>query len=279
MTLQHFLKHQYRYMVIVIGLIMLLNLIIDVTTLGIERSRNGSGPGWTEAWATEGSSILVTALLLPFLFLALNRLELSFGNLSQRGIWLPVIFLCFSLLHVSGFVALRKLIWFVGGGEYDFGPVFMGLIYELRKDFLDFLLYVTAFYAYEFIITRLQGEASFPDEAEDQSRSSFRRQFLVKMLDREYLVKTEDIDWIQSASNYVLLNCGTRQYPMRSTLKKLVKELDPEQFKRVHRTAIVNLDRVTSIHDKGELAVELDNDQRVPLSKTYVPPLREALTR
>ncbi|MEQ8632692.1 MAG: LytTR family DNA-binding domain-containing protein [Gammaproteobacteria bacterium] len=211
------------------------------------------------------------------MFKLLEFLDLEPRSLRGRVLWLIPLFAAFSLAHIGLFVLFRKLLWSAVGDTYTFDPILLGLVYEMRKDFMAFLVIVAAFYSYRFIINRLQGEAQFLDLAEGQQQEHYRSQFLVKMLDREYLVKTDDIDWIQSAGNYVLLNCGERRYPMRQTLKSLSEQLDPKRFQRVHRTAIVNLSRVSSLQDKGETEVELQNGEAVPVSKTYLPKLREVL--
>ncbi|ALO45788.1 LytTR family DNA-binding domain-containing protein [Pseudohongiella spirulinae] len=106
---------------------------------------------------------------------------------------------------------------------------------------------------------------------------AFRHQFLVNMLDRSYLVKSEQIDWVQSAGNYVLLHCADRSYPMRMTLSGMVSQLDPKLFLRVHRTAIVNVSRIVAVKESGDIQLELENGTLVPVSKTYLPVLKQHL--
>ncbi len=277
MTLAHYLANRHRYEFIVVVALLLLIVVTNVTTIGMEYERDGVGQGWREAWATESTSVFTLGVLLLPLFFFLDRLDLTLTNFRQKAVWLLPIFLSFSLLHVAGFVALRKMLWAMGGQQYTFDPLLLGLVYELRKDFLDFLIIISLFYSYQFVVDRLRGEARFLDE-ENQQQDIKRMQFLVKMLDREYLVKVDDIDWVQSASNYVVLHCGERHYPMRQTLKSLNEELSDSQFMRVHRTAIVNLQRVADIQEKGDLGIHLTSGELVPLSKTYLPDLRNALS-
>ncbi len=279
MNLQYYLSHRRRFEILAVCGLLLLIIVMNATTLGIEHMRDGQGPGWMEAWATESTSVIAGGLLIPFLLKLLRRLNLSLRNLRRRILWLLPIFLGYSLIHVALFVAFRKLLWALVDSVYSFDPILLGLVYEMRKDLMAFLAIIAIYYSYNFIITRLQGEAQFLDQAEGQSQEHYRSQFLVKMLDREYLVRVEDIDWIKSASNYVLLNCGERHYPMRQTLKSLSEQLDPARFQRVHRTAIVNLARVQSLPDKSDASLELQTGENVPVSKTYLPQLRDALTQ
>ena len=277
MTLEHYLQHRVRYEILIMVLVLSLVLVVNVTTLGIEHVRDGIEPGWAEAWGSEFTSLFITGLLLPILFAALSRLDLSLVNIRWRVLGLLPMFVAYSCLHIAGFVLLREWLWAAVGDDYSYDPWLIGLVYEMRKDFLAFLLFVTVFYSYQFIINRLQGEARFLDREDEQERMAPSSQFLVKMLAREYLVKVDDIDWIQSASNYVILHCASRHYPMRQTLKGIYEQLDLTKFRQVHRTAIVNLDRVSSLNDKGESLLELESGNTVPVSKTHLPELRAAL--
>lgn len=278
MSLRYFLTHRRPFEILAVLGILLLVVVVNATTIGIEYERSGIGTDWPEAWASESTSLAATGVLLPILFRLLVLLNLKLRTLRWRVLWLIPLFISFSLAHIGLFVLFRKLLWAAAGNTYTFDPIVLGLVYEMRKDFVSYMLIVATFYSYQFIINRLQGEAHFLDE-EDGQQNNYRNQFLVKMLEREYLVKVEDIDWIQSASNYVVLNCGERQYPMRQTLKSLSEQLNPNQFQRVHRTAIVNLSRVSCLQDKGETEVRLQSGETVPVSRTYLPKLRKALSQ
>lgn len=277
MTLNKYLQHRRLYEFILITATLSIVALVNATTIGIEFMRSGTGPDWQEAWATELTSVFVVGLLIWPLIKSLDWLDLGLGNLRQRGLWIIPIFLAFSVCHVLAMVGLRKVIWTMVGDEYSFNPWLLGLVYELRKDLLTFLFITTGFYAYRFIIDRLQGEARFLGVENPEKSTNARTQFLVKMLDREYLVKVNDIDWVQSASNYVVLHCGNRSYPMRQTMKHLSEELEGPQFQRVHRTAIVNLEKVESLQDKGETSLALCSGATVPVSKTYLQDLRTSL--
>lgn len=64
---------------------------------------------------------------------------------------------------------------------------------------------------------------------------------------------------------------------MRFTLSGLVDVLDPRVFMRVHRTAFVNLSRITSLNERDQLNLELSTGERVPVSRTYLAELKKAL--
>ena len=84
-------------------------------------------------------------------------------------------------------------------------------------------------------------------------------------------IKTSEIDWIEAADYYACLHVGHRSYLLRRSLTDLEAELHPDRFCRVHRSNIVNLDRVSSlkIQEDGEFEVMLQTGVRVRMSRRY----------
>ncbi|MGH7950198.1 MAG: LytR/AlgR family response regulator transcription factor [Candidatus Binataceae bacterium] len=91
----------------------------------------------------------------------------------------------------------------------------------------------------------------------------------VKSDDKVVVIKTADIDSIESAGNYVAVNVGKESHILRETLNALEKQLDPEKFLRVSRSAIVNLDRVKELQPmfKGEHIIVLQNGKRLAMTR------------
>jgi len=113
-------------------------------------------------------------------------------------------------------------------------------------------------------------------DSESESASDYPAQCVVKMLNRQFLVKSACVDWVQSASNYVILHCADRRYPMRQTMTAVSEQLDPQQFVRVHRTAFVNVHSV-ALKEGAEAHIELTTGVQVPVSKTCLQDLKHAL--
>ena len=97
------------------------------------------------------------------------------------------------------------------------------------------------------------------------------RRFLVRTHDKTVVVDAADVDWIEAADYYATLHVGERAHLVRETLAGLARRLDPERFLRVHRSAIVNLDRVREIHPlfRGDAELVLAGGTRVRLSRTH----------
>ena len=91
------------------------------------------------------------------------------------------------------------------------------------------------------------------------------------------LVKVDEIDWIDSASNYIQVHTNGHLHLLRMTMGQLEARLDPRRFVRIHRTTIVNIDRVQelSLGYHGDVDVKLRNGTALRSSRGY----RERLAR
>lgn len=94
------------------------------------------------------------------------------------------------------------------------------------------------------------------------------------------LVLTEEIDWINSAGHYLEIHAGRETHLIRERLSQIEQKLDPETFIRVHRSIIVNLDRIKSLHPlfNGDHLIILQNGQELNLSRTYHEKLMQLLS-
>jgi two-component system, LytTR family, response regulator len=99
----------------------------------------------------------------------------------------------------------------------------------------------------------------------------YLRRVLVKAGNRTVLLRTAEIDWLESAANYVRVHVGPERYLLRDTMTALEAGLDPAQFVRIHRSSIVNLDRVRELEPyfHGDYVVHLTSGARLTLSRSY----------
>ena len=104
--------------------------------------------------------------------------------------------------------------------------------------------------------------------AADQGR---RNRLMVKSGGRIHFVRTGDIDWCEAAGNYVRMHVGSQEYLVRDTMAHLESQLDTQQFMRIHRSTIVNVDRIQEMQSSfnGEYVVLLRNGTRLTLSRGY----------
>lgn len=107
------------------------------------------------------------------------------------------------------------------------------------------------------------------DEAARRSRAL--RRVPVRSGGRVELVDVAAIDWIESAGNYVVLHAGRRAHVLRETMTALDAALDARAFVRIHRSAIVQLDRVDRLEPagRGDYRVVLRDGTELSLSRTH----------
>jgi two-component system LytT family response regulator len=109
----------------------------------------------------------------------------------------------------------------------------------------------------------------------------YLKRISVKTAQHIVLVLTEDIDWIGGAGNYLELHCGKDVYLIRERLHQLEQKLDPRQFVRIHRSTIVNIDRIKALHPmfNGDHVIILQNGAKLNLSRTYHERLLEQIEK
>ncbi|MBI5687717.1 MAG: response regulator transcription factor [Verrucomicrobia bacterium] len=98
---------------------------------------------------------------------------------------------------------------------------------------------------------------------------AFLQRLTVKENERVVLVKVSQIEWIESAGNYVVLHVGKQNHILRETLAALEAQLDPKQFLRISRSTLVNLDQVRELQPlfKGEYVVVLQDGKQLPMTR------------
>jgi two-component system LytT family response regulator len=103
------------------------------------------------------------------------------------------------------------------------------------------------------------------------SSGSYASRILVKQDGRMFFVKTTEIDWIEADRNYVRLHVGKTAHTIRERISHLEETLDPRLFARIHRSTIVNLNRVREMQQwfSGDYVVILEDGTRLRLSRHY----------
>jgi len=94
---------------------------------------------------------------------------------------------------------------------------------------------------------------------------------LIRVGGRIFFVKTNEIDWIESDGNYARIHVGHESHLLRETMNALAERLDASRFLRVHRSAIVNIDRIKELEivSQSESQITLKDGTRIPMSRSY----------
>jgi two-component system LytT family response regulator len=94
---------------------------------------------------------------------------------------------------------------------------------------------------------------------------------LVRHGDRHILVRTSALQWIEAEDNYVRLHVEGNSFLLRQTMATILARLDPRQFRRIHRSAIVNLDCIKELQPwtSGDHLVIMRDGTKLTLSRTF----------
>jgi two-component system LytT family response regulator len=117
------------------------------------------------------------------------------------------------------------------------------------------------------------------EELRSQGGTKPLRRFVSRSQGRIRFVMAEDVEWIEAEGNYVALHVGADSHLIRGTMKRMEESLDPRRFLRVHRSAIVNLDRVNEIQPwfNGDFVMLTESGHEVTTGETYRARIQELI--
>ena len=122
----------------------------------------------------------------------------------------------------------------------------------------------------------LRSRLGQPQEGPDTPKITI---YMNDMLDNAEAIRIKQlgVDWIDAAGDYMCIHAEGETHVIRTTMKELESQLDPQRFQRIHRSTLVNIDRVERLvpHTNGEYFVILTGGAQLKLSRTY----RDKLSR
>ena len=118
------------------------------------------------------------------------------------------------------------------------------------------------------LIALLEGREGQTVSAPTQPQ--YLSRLLIKSAGRVSFLKTEEIDWIGAEDYYVKLHVGRKSHLLRETMNDMEAKLDPARFVRIHRSTIVNVERIRELHQhfNGEYLVVLQDGTELKLSRS-----------
>jgi two-component system, LytTR family, response regulator len=107
--------------------------------------------------------------------------------------------------------------------------------------------------------------------AQVRKGTPFAERLVVNTAGRVVFVKVADIDWLEAAGNYVTIHAGREKHMFRETLRNLSDRLDPARFVRLHRSSVVNVDRLRELLPwaRGEQVAVLNDGTQLPIGRAF----------
>jgi len=172
-----------------------------------------------------------------------------------------------SFLHIVGVAMLFASYY------YGWSPLAM---YDVARDRLH-TVYAWDVLVYAAIVGAVHLRARFarydPHSAPTLigTAPEYSKRIIVKNDGRIGVVPVEQIDWLEASDNHVVVHTRAAKHTMRVPLSNLAERLDPRVFVRVHRSTVVNVDRVREVQPwfKSELVVILKDDTRLTIGRSY----------
>ena len=115
--------------------------------------------------------------------------------------------------------------------------------------------------------------------AEAGTAGALTDRILIKSSGEIIFLKVRDVDWIEAEGDYMVFHTAGKSHMLRETMARLEARLDPRRFVRIHRSTIVNIDRVRKLTPSfaGEYAVILEDGTKLKLSRGYQERLQSLL--
>ena len=252
-------------------------------------------PSWWQALATTLPDWYLWGLLALLVAWLGRHFQVDRANFSRHFIIHLGASLNLALVHVVAAVAVQDRLHALRGEPSAF-------VQELLAKFLvsfhwDILIYwaiLAVVHALDYhrdlearrahaaeLEARLAAlaDGALPVADEDAARRPTDR-LLVADDGRRFFVRTVDVEWIEAARNYVQVHASGRVHTVRTTLGALEARLDAGQFRRISRSALVNIDRVREVQPwfHGDAVVILEGGARLSLSRRYRANLLGTLT-
>ncbi len=250
-----------RKILTVLALIILFIVSLTILQDLLESSRSGYAFHFSE-------SLLFKTfwfLFIPILTVLSNRLKIE--NLGHFSKFLPFIILpiVIHLLLVPIIATVFSILFFEG--RYDLYKFFS---YTLAHDFYKLVtIYASFVLGY--------GYFQIPSKSKQLAKKDVLNRVVINNGQNNTIISSEDILQITAATPYIYIHIENKKYLHSATLKSMYGQLDDRVFIRVHKSTIVNIQKVKSFKSRlnGDYDIQLVDSEIIRLSRTYVPEFKK----
>jgi hypothetical protein len=262
-----------------VAVIVAAACLVNAFSVDYDLTRLGRLHWLWEPFVWEASSAILVIALLGLPRQAAKLTASIISRPLRSGLSLIALALTFSALHIGGMVLLRDLVYAAAGATYSFKWSVGEVIYELRKDLFSFSIIVVVFWLAERAFARRgpiaptpvgRSEASADTPSIEAAAASSR--LWLRDGRSSILVDASNILYIISAGNYVEYVMATgERHLIRTTLRAEAARLSSLGIARVHRTRLVNVQRIVAVAwgPSGDFDLRLDNGETIAGSRRY----------
>jgi two-component system, LytTR family, response regulator len=182
-----------------------------------------------------------------------------------------LVFLDVQMPGIDGFTALASV-----AGPRTFHVIFLTAhahhaLRAFEAEALDYLLKPVDPERFERALDRAKEQIARRDRTANLPAARPLKRLVVEKNGREIFLVVDRLDWAESDRNYVRLHSGSETFTIRGTLESLAQQLDPEQFVRINRSELVNLDRVKEMQPwfHGERRIVLKDGRELVWTRRF----------
>jgi two-component system LytT family response regulator len=193
-----------------------------------------------------------------------------------------LVFLDVQMPDIDGFAVLAAM-----PEPRDFHVVFLTAhqqhaLRAFEAEALDYLLKPVDPERFERSLERAKEQIGLRRQRSPREESRpFLKRLVVEKAGREIFLAVDTLDWADADGNYVHLHASAEKYTLRTTLESLTRQLDPEQFVRINRSQLVNLDRVKEMQPwfHGERRIVLKDGRELTWTRRFRTGFKAAPSR
>ena len=183
-----------------------------------------------------------------------------------------LLFLDVQMPDMDGFAVLRSV-----PPPRDFHVVFLTAhdhhaLRAFEAEALDYLLKPVDAERFGRVMERARQQIALRQRKSPEAAAPrIARRLLVEKSGKELFLPVEQLDWAEADRNYICLHAGRETYTLRATLESLVRQLDPDQFARISRSELVNLDRIREMQPwfHGERRILLKDGKELTWTRRF----------
>ncbi len=227
--------------------------------------------GW-QALAASLCAWYLWGLFAPLVVWLGRRFQVDRANFARHFFIHLGASLNLAFLHVVAAVGIQDLLHAAAGQPFVLADKLVDnftLFYHW--DVLIYWAILAVVHAYDYHRDLEARQTALAELASRVARPNVLERLLVEDDGRRVFVRSTDVDWVEAAKNYVRLHMGDRTFVLRSTLAALEQRLDARVFRRINRSALVNLDRVKELQPwfHGDAICILRSGARLTVSRNY----------
>lgn len=243
---------------------------LDTLTKMADRERTGVGPGDFQLITEQMTSAIGVLVMIGFVVWWLQHFPVQKSRPLSSIAGQVIGSVIFSVGHYTILFGLRRLIYAVADIDAALPQSLLAnLVFEYQKDIKIYIGIVVIILLYKTYVSKQSAEPAMV---------TGRKKLLLQTSQGEAVLDYDQLDYFESARNYVSVFSSGREYLTRNTMNGLLESIADDRFVRTHRSFAVNLDKVEEIRTvDSSYVVRMQDGREIPLSRGYREALRDRI--